>query len=134
LAPRLSDANRGPVPPAHGIGLATSFFFGGVEQHYDLSLTIILRRSKRTPVPKVAWEEKAAHSAALDSKKTARTAQQTALKPRLQSLEIGLIEVINYAKISLPIDPINAVFGVLCSIIFLMFAQLIATWFRREIE
>jgi Transposase IS4 len=45
---------------------------------------MILRRSKRTPVPKVAWEEKSVHSAALDpkiTKNTARTAQQTALKP-----------------------------------------------------
>ena len=45
---------------------------------------MILRRSKRTPIPKTIWEEKGAPSAASDpkiTKKTARTAQKTALKP-----------------------------------------------------
>ena len=45
---------------------------------------MILRRSKRTPVPKTIWEEKGAPPAALDpkiTKKTARTEQKTALKP-----------------------------------------------------
>jgi hypothetical protein len=45
---------------------------------------MILRRSKRTPVPKTIYEEKGAPSAASDpkiTKKTARTAQKTALKP-----------------------------------------------------
>jgi hypothetical protein len=34
--------------------LSNLIFSEGVEQHYDLSLTIILYRSKRTSVPKVA--------------------------------------------------------------------------------
>jgi Transposase IS4 len=45
---------------------------------------MILRRSRRTPVPTVKWEEKGAPSAALDPKipkKAARTTQKTALKP-----------------------------------------------------
>jgi Transposase IS4 len=45
---------------------------------------MILRRSKRTPVPKTIWEQKGAPSAASDpkiTKKTARTEQKTALKP-----------------------------------------------------
>ena len=44
---------------------------------------MILRRSKRTPVPKTIWEEKGAPSAASDpkiTKKAARTEQKTALK------------------------------------------------------
>jgi hypothetical protein len=40
---------------------------------------------------------------------------------------MALIEAINYAKILLPIDPMNAVIGVLYGITFLMFAQSIAT-------
>jgi hypothetical protein len=47
---------------------------------------MILRRSKRTPVPKTVWEEKGAPSAASDlkiTKKTARTEEKTALKPIL---------------------------------------------------
>jgi hypothetical protein len=49
---------------------------------------MILRRSKRTPIPKTIWEEKSAPSAAPDpkiTKKTARTAQKTALKPIITS-------------------------------------------------
>jgi hypothetical protein len=45
---------------------------------------MILRRSKRTPVPITKWEEKVAPSAAFGSKitkKTAQTARKTALKP-----------------------------------------------------
>ena len=45
---------------------------------------MVLRRSKRTPVPKTTWEEKGAPSAASDpkiTKKNARTVQKTALKP-----------------------------------------------------
>ena len=45
---------------------------------------MILRKSKRTPVPRTIWEEKGAPSAASDpkiTKKTARTEQKTALKP-----------------------------------------------------
>jgi hypothetical protein len=45
---------------------------------------MILRRSKRSPVPRTIWEEKGAPSAASDpriTKKTARTEQKTALKP-----------------------------------------------------
>jgi hypothetical protein len=45
---------------------------------------MIVRRSKRTPVPKTIWEEKGAPSAASDpkiTKKAARTEQKTALKP-----------------------------------------------------
>ena len=44
---------------------------------------MILRRSKRTPVPRTIWEEKSAPSAASDLKiikKSARTEQKTALK------------------------------------------------------
>jgi hypothetical protein len=51
---------------------------------FSLSSTMDLRRSKRTPKPKTIWEEKGAPSAASDpkiTKKTARTAQETALKP-----------------------------------------------------
>jgi Transposase IS4 len=51
---------------------------------FNLSSTMDLRRSKRTPKPKTIWEEKGAPSAASDpkiTKKTARTAQETALKP-----------------------------------------------------
>ena len=45
---------------------------------------MILRRSKRTPVPKTIWEEKDAPSAASDpkiTKKAVRTEQKTVLKP-----------------------------------------------------
>ena len=45
-----------------------------------------------------------------------------------------LIEAINYARISLLIDHLNAVFGVLYGITFWMFAQSIATCFGREIK
>ena len=44
------------------------------------------------------------------------------------------IEAINYAEISLPIERINAAFGVLYGITFSTFAQSIATWFEREIQ
>ena len=51
---------------------------------YGLPSTMVLRRSKRTPVPKTIWEEKGAPSAASDpkiTKNSARTVQKTALKP-----------------------------------------------------
>ena len=67
---------------------------------------MILRRSKRTPVPKTIWEEKDAPSAASDPKitrKTARTAQETALKP----IAIGpLLEAIELDEKALPELPI----------------------------
>jgi hypothetical protein len=47
---------------------------------------------------------------------------------------MALIKVISYVEISLLIKRINAVFGVLYSITFSTFTQLIATWFKREIQ
>jgi hypothetical protein len=49
---------------------------------------MILRRSKRKPVPKTIWQEKGAPSAASDpkiTKETARIEKKTALKPILIS-------------------------------------------------
>ena len=45
---------------------------------------MILRRSKRTPVPKIIYDQEGAPSTASDlkiTKKTARTEQKTALNP-----------------------------------------------------
>ena len=47
---------------------------------------------------------------------------------------MALIEAINYARILLLIDYLNAEFGVLCGTTFWMFAQSIATCFGREIK
>jgi hypothetical protein len=45
-----------------------------------------------------------------------------------------LIKAINYVRISLLINHLNVVFSVLYDITFWMFAQSIATCFRREIK
>jgi hypothetical protein len=76
---------------------------------------MILRRSKRTPVPKTIWEEKGAPSAASDPKitrKTARTEQQTALKPIAIGPFPEAIELNEKALPELPIykPPLNLQF------------------------
>jgi hypothetical protein len=63
---------------------------------------MILRRSKRTPILKIIWEEKGAPSAGSDpkiTKKTARTAQKTTLKPIITS---SLLEIIELDENDLP--------------------------------
>jgi hypothetical protein len=57
---------------------------------------MILRRSKRTPVPATRWEEKAAPSAAVDSKiikKTVKTKQKTSFKSVTISTSLQLIKL-----------------------------------------
>jgi hypothetical protein len=69
--------------------LATFFSFLGGTGPCALSSSVILRRSKRTPVPTTRWEEKAAPSAAVDpkiTKKTVKTKQKTSFK----SITIGI--------------------------------------------
>ena len=73
-----------PISVPRLCGLGALFFLLVRNTPFDLSLSMILRRSKRTPVPRTIWEEKGAPSSASDpkiTKKPVRTEQETAFKP-----------------------------------------------------
>jgi Transposase IS4 len=82
--------------------LATIFLFLLENSTHDAIFNMDLRRSPRKPVPKTIWEAKGAPSAANDPKitrKTARTAKETALKP----VPTGpLLEAVGLDEKSLP--------------------------------
>jgi hypothetical protein len=77
-------------------GLGNFFFSLGGTGLYALSSSMILRRSKRTLVPAIRWEEKAARSAAVDPKiikKTVKTKQKSSFKSVTISTPLKPIEL-----------------------------------------
>jgi hypothetical protein len=84
------------------IGLGNPPFFLVENSTYHADFNMDLRRSPRKPVPKTIWEAKGASPAANDPKitrKTARTAKETALKPVATG---PLLEAVGLDKKSLP--------------------------------
>ena len=94
-----------PISVPRLCGLDALFFLLVRNTSFDLSLNMILHRSKRTPVSRTIWEEKGVPSAASDpkiTKKSVRTKQKTAFKSIVISSHLETVKLNEKDLLKLP--------------------------------